>query len=78
MGPYNPAEPLAQPIEKLKKGREFAQSGVQTISDAMIVSKGVTILEQTVFFKKDIQEWRRQTTNQKTLSHYKLFLHQAN
>ena len=29
------------------------------------------------FFNNNIREWRRQTTNQKTWSHYKLFLHWA-
>ena len=48
IGPYNPAEPLARLIEQLEKGREFARSGGQTIYDAMMISKGITLLEQIV------------------------------
>ena len=44
MGPYNPAEPLDLLIEQLEKGREFTRSGGQTISDAMMMSKGITLL----------------------------------
>ena len=47
MGPYDPAEPLAQLIEQLDKGREFARAGGQTISDAMMMSKVITLLAQT-------------------------------
>ena len=39
MGPYNPVEPLAQIIEELEKGREFAREGGQKLSDAMLMSK---------------------------------------
>ena len=45
MGPYNPAEPLAQLIKQLEKGREFVRAGGQTISNDMMVSKGITLLE---------------------------------
>ena len=48
MGPYSPAEPLIQMIEQLEKGREFARAGGQTISDATIMSKGMTLLAQTI------------------------------
>ena len=37
MGTYNPTEPIARFIKKLKKGREFTQEGGQTISDSMMV-----------------------------------------
>ena len=63
IGPYDPAEPLAQFIEKLEKGREFAQSGGQAISDAMMMSKWITLLAQTGIFNDNIREWRRQTTD---------------
>ena len=43
MVPYNPAEPLAQLIEHLEKGRKVARVGEQTISDVMVVSKDVTL-----------------------------------
>ena len=46
MGPYDPAEPLAQLIDQLEKGREFARSGGQKISDAMMTSKVITLLAQ--------------------------------
>ena len=45
MGPYDPAELLDQLIEQLEKGREFTQAGGHTISDAMMISKGITLLE---------------------------------
>ena len=44
MGPYDPAEPLARLIEQLEKEREFARAGGQKIFDAMMMSKGVTLL----------------------------------
>ena len=47
MGTYNPAETLAQIIKQLEKGREFAQAGGQKISNAMMISKGITLLAQT-------------------------------
>ena len=53
MGPYKPLEPLAQLIEKLEKGREFARAGGQTTSKAVIVSKGVTLLDQMAMFTED-------------------------
>ena len=43
----------------------------------MMVSKGITLLAQTAVFNGDIQYWRRQTTDQKTWAHYKLFPHRA-
>ena len=55
IGPYDPAEPLARLIEQLEKGRELAQEGGQMISDAMMVSKGITLLKQTELFNEDIR-----------------------
>ena len=66
MGPYNPAEPLDQLIKQLEKGRELAQSGGQTIADAMMVSVGITLMTQTATFNEDTREWRHQATNHKT------------
>ena len=54
--PYKPAEPLARIIEQLEKGREFAQSGGQMISDVMMVSKGITLLAQMRGFQRQHQE----------------------
>ena len=44
VGPYDPAEPFAQIIEQLEKGREFARAGGQKISDTMIMSKVIPLL----------------------------------
>ena len=72
MGPYDPATPPAQLIGKLEKGREFARAGGQTIFDAMMMSKGITLLEQTVIFNEDIQECRQKSSDLKTWTKYKL------
>ena len=56
MGPYNPTEPLTRLIEKLEKGREIAQAGGHTIADAIMVSKGITLLTQTEIFNEEIRE----------------------
>ena len=47
MGPYDPTEPLARLIEQLEKGREFAREGGRAISNAMMMSKVITLLVQT-------------------------------
>ena len=65
---------LAQLIEQLENRIELAQSGGKTISDDTVVSKGITLFDNTGVFNEDIREWRRQTTDQKTWAHYKLFL----
>ena len=77
MGPYDPAEPLARIIEQLEKGREFSRAGGQTISDAMMMSKGITLLAQTGIFNDDIRESRRKSAYLKTWAKYKLFSHQG-
>ena len=66
MGSYDPAEPLSWTIEELETGREFSRVGGQTISDAMMMSKGITLLAQTLIFNDDINEWRRQSADLKT------------
>ena len=53
------------------------QAGRQKISDAMMMSKGITLLEKTGVFKEDIQEWRRQSADLKTWEKYKLVFHRA-
>ena len=60
MGPYDPTEALSRLIEQLERGREFARAEGQQISDAMIMSKGITLLAQTGIFNDDIREWIRQ------------------
>ena len=49
MGPYKPTEPLDRLIEKSEKRREFLQAGGQTISDALMMSRGITLLVETWF-----------------------------
>ena len=51
MGPYRPTEPLAQPIEQFKKERELSRAGGQKIYDAMMMSKGITLLEKNGTFQ---------------------------
>ena len=65
MGPYEPSEPLYQMIEQFNNGKEFARAGGQTIADAIMVSKGITLLSQTTTFNKDIRECIRQITELK-------------
>ena len=77
MGPYNPTELLAILIDKLKKGREFAISGYQTISDAMMTPKGITLLAQTGIFNDDIREWRQQYVDLKTWMKYIYIFHRV-
>ena len=55
MGPYDPVEPLSRLIEQLQKGREFAQLGGKTISETMMVSKGITLMSQTEILNEDIR-----------------------
>ena len=52
-------------------------AGEQTIYNAMMVSKGITVLEQTDNFHKDIREQRKQTTDLKALADFNKFIHQA-
>ena len=54
MRPYDPAEPLARLIENLEKDREFAKAVGQKIFDAMMMSRGIILLEQTEIFNDDI------------------------
>ena len=56
MGPYDPVEPLARLIDKLEKRGEFARTGGQTIDDAVMVYKGISLLAQTAIFKQNIRE----------------------
>ena len=54
MRPYNPVEPLARLIDHLEKDRELVREGGQKISDAMMMSRGIALLEQTGIFNDDI------------------------
>ena len=73
MGTYDPTEPLVQIIKQLGKGREFASAGGQTISDAMIMSKVIPLLEHTGIFNDSIRDWRRQSADLKTWAIYNVF-----
>ena len=77
IGPYNPAEPLDLRIEQLQKGVEFAISEVQTIYEAMVISKGITILTKMGIFNDDIREWIQQSADLKTWTKYNLVFHKA-
>ena len=55
---YNPEEPLAILIEHLEKEIEFTWIGEQIITDAIMVSKGITFLKQNAIFNDEIIEWR--------------------
>ena len=66
MGPCDPVEPFYRLIKKLEKGREFEQAGGKMVSNAIMVSKGITLLLQTDMFNKYIREWIHQTTDLKT------------
>ena len=55
MGPYDPVQPLGLLIEQLENGIKFARAGGQKISDAMMISKGITLLAQTVIFNDCIR-----------------------
>ena len=55
MGEYNPSEPFAPLIKHLKEGREYAISGGQKITNNMMVTKGITLLAQTVIFNDHIK-----------------------
>ena len=43
----------------------------------MILSKGITLLEQTATFNNDIREWRQQPSELKTWAGFKIFFHCA-
>ena len=75
MGPYDPAEPLSRLTKKLKKGRGFTRAGGKNIANAMMVSKGITLLEHMEIFNDYIREQRRQTTDLNTWSTLKTFSH---
>ena len=77
MVPYHHAEPLSRLVEQLEKGRELVQAGGQTISDAMMMSKGITILAQTGVFNNEIREWRRKYSDLNTWAKYKCFFHRT-
>ena len=55
MDQYYPTEPLSRLFNKLEKGREFLREGGQTIDEAIMFSKGITLLAHTSTFNKDIQ-----------------------
>ena len=60
-----------------KKEEKLVHAGGHKIANAMMVSKGVTILEQTATFNKDIREWRQQKKDLKTWATFKTISYQA-
>ena len=77
MNPYDPELPLATLTNQLEKGRAFAQMGLQTISENMMVTKGITLLANTAVFNDDIKQWRRTPDNEKTWEKFKSYFHRA-
>ena len=63
---YNPDKPLVQLIEQLEKGQEFARAGGKTIANAMMVSKEINVLTQTMVFNNDMWDWQSQPYDLKT------------
>ena len=45
--PYDPVEPAAHLIDQFEKEIEFARAGGQMVDEAVMISIGITILEQT-------------------------------
>ena len=74
---YTPTEPISRLINQIEKWKEFLRAGRQTISDAIIVSKGINHLAQRDTFIENIREWRRQSTELKTRVNCKSFFHRA-
>ena len=52
-------------------------AGGYTIAKVVMVSKGITLLDQTAMFNKDIREWRYKIIELKKWSNYKTFFHQS-
>ena len=52
---------------------KFVWSGGQTITNVMMLSKGIILLAQTAIFNDDIILWRQQSANLKTWVVYKFF-----
>jgi len=77
MKPYDPELTLATLTNQLEKGRAFAQMGLQTISENMMVTKGITLLANTAVFNDDIKQWRRTPDNEKTWEKFKSYFHRA-
>eukprot|EP00978_Attheya_sp_CCMP212_P034432 scaffold144089_cov66-Attheya_sp.AAC.1 len=66
MKPYDPEKPLATLTSQLEYGRAFAHIGLQSISENMMVTKGITLLSNTAVFNKDIKQWHRKLETEKT------------
>ena len=77
MDPYDPTEPLVCLIVQLEMGRRFSIVRVQTIADAMMVSKGTILLTQTAIFNGNISELRQKSTKLKTWETFKTFFYKA-
>ena len=68
---YTPKLTMAIITNQFGEVQNFAQDGKQYITDAMIISKGITIWNNTVVFPNDTKEWNRKLENSKTWAKFK-------
>ena len=66
MTEYTPELPMDILTNQLEEGQNFAQAGKQNVTDAMTISKGITILNNTGVLPNDIKKWNQKTDNSKT------------
>ena len=77
MTAYDPELPIAKLTIQLENGRKFAHLGKQTITESMMISKGITLLRNTGVFHDDIKEWRRRPDTEKTWDAFKIHFQMA-
>jgi hypothetical protein len=77
MKPYDPETPLANLVDQLQRGRNFANIGDQGLTDGMLISKGITLLSNTAVFNDDIKDWNRQDSKDKTWANFKTHFQRA-
>lgn len=77
MKQYDPSQPLSVLIKQLEDGRMFAAAGNQTLTDDMLISKGITLLRQTAVFNGDICRWKALPAAEKTWENFKRFFHRV-
>lgn len=53
---WDSAEPFATLMAQLEQGREFSRCNGQGITDAKIISKGITLLTNNAVLNPDIKE----------------------
>ena len=74
---YTPKLPIAILTNKLEESQNFLQYGKQYITDVMMISKGIPLLNNTGAFTNDIKERNRKPNNSKTGSKFKTHFFQA-